>query len=117
MFSLKSDAPLRSAQLALTPDVENQLIETLQDCDRKWYYIFAQDYVSGDDFKTGEMSKLQKRISGAEKGAVVEIPEVVMMEHLSAEGIQDRLEKACSARGKKSVDCRYPSRARRVRSR
>ena len=51
------------------------------------------------------MAKMNKRILEAEKGSVVEIPEVAMMGELSAQSIQTRLEKACSSKGKKSVDC------------
>ena len=102
---MSSDAPLKNAQIALAEDVERQLVETLQGCDRKWYYIFSQNSVSAQDFRDDGMAKLQGRIAGAETGAVVEISEVVTKGRLSAGGVRERLEGACSAKGKKGVEC------------
>ncbi|KAK3700104.1 hypothetical protein LTR37_016107 [Vermiconidia calcicola] len=101
---VSSDAPLKNAQIALAEDVERQLVETLQGCDRKWYYIFSQNSVSAQDFRDDGMAKLQGRIAGAETGAVVEISEVVTKGRLSAGGVRERLEGACSAKGKKGVE-------------
>ena len=117
MYRLRSDAPLRSTQIALTKDVEDRLIETLQDCERKWYYIFSQDSVRADDFKASSLPKLQKRIAGADAKAVIQIPEVALMGELNAESIQKRLEAACSSRGKKSVDCKSSTRTEILRNR
>lgn len=102
---MSSDAPLKNAQIALAEDVESQLVETLQECDRKWYYVFSQDSVSAQDFRDDGLAKLQGRIADAEKGAVIEISEVANKGRLSAGGVRERLEGACSAKGKKGVEC------------
>ena len=91
----------------MTEDVEDRLIKTLDNCDRKWYYIFTQEHVSASDFKDGALPKMQKRMAGAEKSTVVQIPEVSIRGELSAQRIQSRLEEACSAKGKKSVECEF----------
>ena len=80
-------------------------MQTLDECDRKWYYIFTQEHVSANDISDGGMPKLQKRVAGAAKGTVVEIPEVNVNGELSAQSIKARLEKACSNKGKKGVEC------------
>ena len=85
--------------------MEDNLIETLGDCHHTWYYIFSQDSVRADDLKNGGMSKLQKSIEEVNEGHTRDIPEVARNGEFSALSIQTRLEKACSAKGKKSVDC------------
>jgi hypothetical protein len=79
--------------------LEDRLIETLEACDRKWYYVYEQDHVTARDLRGG-MPRLQERIAGMEKGSVVDIPEVVASGGLSANGIVERLHKACTAKGK-----------------
>ena len=86
--------------------MEDRLIETLEDCDQRWYYIFSQDFVRTDDFSSTGTPKLRNGISSAERSRVIEIPEVAVMGDLSALSIRTRLEKSCSAKGKKSVDCK-----------
>lgn len=56
------------------------------------------------------MAKLRRKVEDVESegGAVVQIPEVVVMGELSAEGIKRRLEEVCGAKGLKSVDCTFP---------
>lgn len=52
------------------------------------------------------MPKLQKRITGAEKSQVVEIPEVVATDKsMSSARVRERLDKACMSRGKTEVGC------------
>ena len=80
-------------------------MDTIQQCDSKWYYIFVQDYVTARDLKDG-MPKLQGRMAGAAKSSLVEIPEVVPSGELSAESIVSRLEKACEAKGKNNKACK-----------
>lgn len=54
------------------------------------------------------MPKLQRRLVDAERGTVVEIPEVSVKRELDWQSIAARLEKACSKKGKKSVECESP---------
>ena len=79
-------------------------MDTIQQCDSKWYYIFVQDYVTARDLKDG-MPKLQGRMAGAAKSSLVEIPEVVSSGEMSAESIVSRFEKACEAKGKNNKAC------------
>ena len=50
------------------------------------------------------MLKLQEAVRDARDGRVVQIPEVAVMGSLSAEGIERRLESACSERGRRRVE-------------
>ena len=102
---LQVGAPLRSWQLGVSSDVETKLIETLEECDKKNYYIFTQDGVSASHLRAGAMPKLEKTIANAKDGRVVEIPEIVAQGGLTATSIQALLEKACAAKGKRSLEC------------
>ena len=90
--------------MALSSDLESRIVDSLQQCDKRYYYIFVQDHVQANQLKDS-IPKLQGRIAEA-RSHVVEIPEVVANGGLSAESIVSRLEKACEAKGKSNKACR-----------
>ena len=53
------------------------------------------------------MPKLQDRIAGLEAGRMVEIPEVVAMSEVEAQGIVERLAGLCEGMGKRRVEGEY----------
>ena len=105
--SLPKDAPLNRAQIALSQDIENRLIETLEACDKKWYYIFSQDHVTAEDLRGNKMAKLQKMLGGVDEAQFVGIPDLVEDGGLKPYNVKARLIAACEARGKTEVDCKW----------
>lgn len=92
---------MKSSQIALAQDLEDRLIETLSECDRKTYHFITQQHVSAQDVQLN-MPKLQERIIDAtKKGSVVEVPEVVPAEGVDEFSLMRRLDEVCSKKGKK----------------
>ncbi len=77
-------------------DIATRLEEYISPCDKKFYYIVHQDYVTAEHLRNGSMPKLQQSLSGVVDDAkFIGIPDVVDDGYLNARTISKYITEAC----------------------